>query len=214
MQGATFTITNLVDRRRRVQPDSEPSPGRDPRVSRSSIRLVWREEKIEPRQILPLSLSYDHRIIDGADAARFLRWVCEALESRFFSTWKGNEQRTEIIEAGVVVLGAGRGLCAAFRAADLGLDVTLVDPEPQPAALCAFRGCIPSKALLHQAALIDERARPRSAGSPSPVRDRPRALRAGRTSRKEADRAWASWRRAGVRCIHGAGRSYDCDLVE
>jgi len=32
---------------------------------------------------LPLSLSYDHRIIDGADAARFLRWVCEALEQPF-----------------------------------------------------------------------------------------------------------------------------------
>jgi pyruvate dehydrogenase E2 component (dihydrolipoamide acetyltransferase) len=30
--------------------------------------------------MLPLSLSYDHRVIDGADAARFLRWVCEALE--------------------------------------------------------------------------------------------------------------------------------------
>jgi pyruvate dehydrogenase E2 component (dihydrolipoamide acetyltransferase) len=34
----------------------------------------------QPRKILPLSLSYDHRLIDGADAARFLRWVAEALE--------------------------------------------------------------------------------------------------------------------------------------
>jgi dihydrolipoamide dehydrogenase len=65
----------------------------------------------------------------------------------------------EVIEAGVVVLGAGPGgYAAAFRGADLGLDVTLVDPEPNPGGVCLFRGCIPSKALLHQAALLDEAA--------------------------------------------------------
>ena len=37
----------------------------------------------EPRQMLPLSLSYDHRVIDGADAMRFLRWVVEAIEQPF-----------------------------------------------------------------------------------------------------------------------------------
>jgi len=62
-----------------------------------------------------------------------------------------------IVDAGVVVLGAGPGgYAAAFRAADLGLDVTLVDPEPNPGGVCLFRGCIPSKALLHQAALLEE----------------------------------------------------------
>jgi pyruvate dehydrogenase E2 component (dihydrolipoamide acetyltransferase) len=50
-------------------------------VSRGSYEPVYsREGKFEPRLMLPLSLSYDHRIIDGADAIRFLRWVCEALE--------------------------------------------------------------------------------------------------------------------------------------
>lgn len=51
-------------------------------VSRSSFEPVYNKETktFEPRLMLPLSLSYDHRIIDGADAARFLRWVCEALE--------------------------------------------------------------------------------------------------------------------------------------
>lgn len=49
-------------------------------VSRSEMQPVWREGSFEPRLMLPLSLSYDHRVIDGADAARFLRWVCEALE--------------------------------------------------------------------------------------------------------------------------------------
>ena len=49
-------------------------------VSRGSFEPVFTNEKFEPRLMLPLSLSYDHRIIDGADAARFLRWLCEALE--------------------------------------------------------------------------------------------------------------------------------------
>ncbi|HEQ98549.1 MAG TPA: biotin/lipoyl-binding protein [candidate division Zixibacteria bacterium] len=51
-------------------------------VSRASKQPVFDEEEgtFKPRIILPLSLSYDHRIIDGADAARFLKWVSEALE--------------------------------------------------------------------------------------------------------------------------------------
>ena len=49
-------------------------------MSRSAVKPVYIEGKVEPRTILPLSLSYDHRIIDGADAARFLRWICDGLE--------------------------------------------------------------------------------------------------------------------------------------
>ena len=49
-------------------------------VSRGIVESVWRSDKFEPRQLLPLSLSYDHRVIDGADAMRFLRWVVEAIE--------------------------------------------------------------------------------------------------------------------------------------
>ncbi|MGE0226990.1 MAG: dihydrolipoyl dehydrogenase [Dehalococcoidia bacterium] len=57
----------------------------------------------------------------------------------------------------VVVLGAGPGgYAAAFHAADLGMDVTLVDDAPQPGGVCLYRGCIPSKALLHVASLIHE----------------------------------------------------------
>jgi pyruvate dehydrogenase E2 component (dihydrolipoamide acetyltransferase) len=52
-------------------------------VSRSSIEPVLIDGQFEPRLMLPLSLSYDHRVIDGADAARFLRWVAEALEQPF-----------------------------------------------------------------------------------------------------------------------------------
>jgi dihydrolipoamide dehydrogenase len=57
----------------------------------------------------------------------------------------------------LVVIGAGPGgYAAAFHAADLGMQVTLVDPEPNPGGVCLYRGCIPSKALLHVAKLIGE----------------------------------------------------------
>jgi dihydrolipoyl dehydrogenase len=57
----------------------------------------------------------------------------------------------------LVVVGAGPGgYAAAFLAADLGLSVALVDPEPNPGGVCVYRGCIPSKALLHVAKLLDE----------------------------------------------------------
>jgi len=49
-------------------------------LSRTAIEPVWQNDKFVPRPMLPLSLSYDHRVIDGADAARFLRFVADALE--------------------------------------------------------------------------------------------------------------------------------------
>ncbi|MCB1150904.1 2-oxo acid dehydrogenase subunit E2, partial [bacterium] len=49
-------------------------------VSRAEMEPVWDGEGFEPRLRMPLSLSYDHRVVDGADGARFLRWICEALE--------------------------------------------------------------------------------------------------------------------------------------
>jgi pyruvate dehydrogenase E2 component (dihydrolipoamide acetyltransferase) len=52
-------------------------------VSRGIIEPVWRDDAFAPRQLLPLSLSYDHRVVDGADAVRFLRWVVEAIEQPF-----------------------------------------------------------------------------------------------------------------------------------
>jgi dihydrolipoamide dehydrogenase len=55
-----------------------------------------------------------------------------------------------------VVGGGPGGYAAAFLAADLGMDVTLVDLEKNPGGVCLYRGCIPSKALLHVAKLIHE----------------------------------------------------------
>jgi dihydrolipoamide dehydrogenase len=56
----------------------------------------------------------------------------------------------------VVVGGGPGGYAAAFLAADLGLSTTLVDPEVNPGGVCVYRGCIPSKALLHVAKVLDE----------------------------------------------------------
>jgi len=58
-------------------------------ISRASMEPLWKDEKFVPRLMLQLSLSYDHRVIDGADGARFLRWICEALEQPFFLALEG-----------------------------------------------------------------------------------------------------------------------------
>jgi pyruvate dehydrogenase E2 component (dihydrolipoamide acetyltransferase) len=86
LQGGCFTITNLGG----IGGTSFTPIVNAPEVailgvSRGGYEPVYNKEtgEFEPRMMLPLSLSYDHRIIDGADAARFLRWVCEALEQPF-----------------------------------------------------------------------------------------------------------------------------------
>ncbi len=69
------------------------------------------------------------------------------------------------IKTQVVVLGAGPGgYSAAFRAADLGLDVVLVESRETLGGVCLNVGCIPSKALLHVAKVIDDAAEMASHG--------------------------------------------------
>jgi pyruvate dehydrogenase E2 component (dihydrolipoamide acetyltransferase) len=60
-------------------------------ISRARMEPVHQKEsgQFVPRFMLPLSLSYDHRVIDGADAIRFLRWVAEALEQPFLLSLQG-----------------------------------------------------------------------------------------------------------------------------
>ena len=61
------------------------------------------------------------------------------------------------ISTQLVVIGAGPGgYAAAFYAADRGMKVTLVDPAVNPGGVCLYRGCIPSKALLHVADVLNE----------------------------------------------------------
>ena len=68
-------------------------------------------------------------------------------------------------EAEVLVIGSGPGgYAAAFRAADLGLDVTMVDPGARPGGVCLFKGCIPSKTFLYLAELIHDAARAEDMG--------------------------------------------------
>ena len=65
----------------------------------------------------------------------------------------------------LVVIGAGPcGYAAAFYAADRGMKVTLVDPEKNPGGVCVYRGCIPSKALLHVADVVSEAAHAKDFG--------------------------------------------------
>ena len=92
MEGGTFTITNLGG----IGGTGFSPIVNHPEVailglSRSRMEPEWVQDKdkFEPRLILPLSLSYDHRLIDGADAARFLRWIAEAFEQPFLLSVQG-----------------------------------------------------------------------------------------------------------------------------
>jgi pyruvate dehydrogenase E2 component (dihydrolipoamide acetyltransferase) len=90
LQGSCFTITNLggiggTSFTPIVNPPEVAILG----VSRSSVEPVWENGGWVPRSMLPLSLSYDHRLIDGAEAARFLRFVCEALENPALLLFEG-----------------------------------------------------------------------------------------------------------------------------
>jgi pyruvate dehydrogenase E2 component (dihydrolipoamide acetyltransferase) len=84
MQGGSFTITNLGGIGGTLFTPIVNWPevailG----ISRGAHEPVYNGSQFEPRLVLPLSLSYDHRVINGADAARFLRWVAEAFEQPF-----------------------------------------------------------------------------------------------------------------------------------
>lgn len=90
MQGGTFTITNLGG----IGGTNFTPIVNFPEVailgvSRGAREPVFQENEFRPRLMLPLSLSYDHRLIDGADAARFLRWICRALEEPFLVALEG-----------------------------------------------------------------------------------------------------------------------------
>lgn len=90
MQGGAFTITNLGG----IGGTAFSPIVNHPEVailgvSRSSTEPVYVNGQFEPRTMLPLSLSYDHRLIDGADGARFLRWVAKALQDPFLMALEG-----------------------------------------------------------------------------------------------------------------------------
>lgn len=86
MSGATFSISNLGGiGGHGFTPIVNPPEVAILGVSRGGMEPVWNRDtaSFEPRNMLPLALTYDHRLIDGADAARFMRGLCETLEDPF-----------------------------------------------------------------------------------------------------------------------------------
>ncbi|MEE2659722.1 MAG: dihydrolipoyllysine-residue acetyltransferase [Candidatus Latescibacterota bacterium] len=90
MQGGCFTISNLGG----IGGTSFTPIVNSPEVAilgvaRSRTEAVHIDDEFQPRLIMPLSLSYDHRLIDGADGARFLRFICEGLENPYYLAFEG-----------------------------------------------------------------------------------------------------------------------------
>jgi pyruvate dehydrogenase E2 component (dihydrolipoamide acetyltransferase) len=84
LQGGTFTVTNLGGIGGTFfSPIINAPEVAILGVARSTLEAVYRDGQFAPRLMLPLALSYDHRLIDGADGARFVRWVTEALQQPF-----------------------------------------------------------------------------------------------------------------------------------
>ena len=90
MQGGTFTISNLGGiGGSHFTPIVNAPEVAILGVSRAAWEPVWQDDAFVPRLRLPLSLAYDHRLIDGADGIRFLRWVVEALEQPLLLALEG-----------------------------------------------------------------------------------------------------------------------------
>lgn len=90
MEGGVFTISNLGGiGGTHFSPIVNAPEVAILGISRGRMEPVFINGLFQPRLLLPLSLSYDHRLIDGADAARFLRWVVEALEQPFLLPFEG-----------------------------------------------------------------------------------------------------------------------------
>ena len=120
-------------------------------------------------------------------------------------------------EAEVLVVGSGPGgYAAAFRAADLGLDVTMVDPAARPGGVCLFKGCIPSKTFLYLSELIFDAAK---AGAMGVTFDKPQidleALRAwkGKVIDQMANGLVSLNDRRGVQLLRGRVEFESSDTV-
>ncbi len=90
MQGGTFTISNLGGiGGTAFSPIVNWPEVAILGVSRGRLQPEWKDGQWRPRLMVPLSLSYDHRLVDGADAARFTSWIAEALESPLLLVLEG-----------------------------------------------------------------------------------------------------------------------------
>lgn len=92
MQGGNLTVSNLGGiGGRGFTPIVDPPDVAILGVSRSRMEPIWdaESEQFAPQLTMPLALTYDHRLIDGAAAARFLRWLCRAIEEPFLMALEG-----------------------------------------------------------------------------------------------------------------------------
>ena len=90
LQGGTFTVTNLGGiGGAHFAPIINPPEVAILGLGRSDFEAVYSNGQFEPRRMLPLALSYDHRLIDGADGARFMRWMTETLQQPFLIALEG-----------------------------------------------------------------------------------------------------------------------------
>ncbi|MHB8960072.1 MAG: dihydrolipoyl dehydrogenase [Candidatus Limnocylindrales bacterium] len=172
LTGSTFTVSNLgmygVDEFSAI---INPGEAAILAVSAAIPTPVAVDGRVEVRQVMKLTLSADHRIVDGAMGAQFTRALQARLEAadgfRLGAATPPEPARERFPDDpdwfDVVVLGAGTGgYSAAFRAAQLGLKVALVDAD-KIGGTCLHRGCIPTKAILESADLA-HRVRDTGAG--------------------------------------------------
>jgi pyruvate dehydrogenase E2 component (dihydrolipoamide acetyltransferase) len=90
LSGSCITVTNLGGiGGHAFTPIVNPPEVAIVGVSRASMEPVFQDDTFYARMMMPICVSYDHRLIDGADAARFLRWVCQALENPAILAFEG-----------------------------------------------------------------------------------------------------------------------------
>ncbi len=162
LAGSTFTVSNLgmygVEEFSAI---INPGEAAILAVSAALPTPVAVDGRVEVRPVMRLTLSADHRLVDGAMGAEFMRALQGRLEAadafRLGAATPAEPARERFPDDpdwfDVVVLGAGTGgYAAAFRAAQLGLKVALVDSD-KIGGTCLHRGCIPTKAILEAADL-------------------------------------------------------------
>ena len=176
MTGSTFTVSNLgmfgVDEFTAII-----NPGESAILAVGLVvPTAVAGDGLAVRQVMKLTLSADHRLVDGATGAQFLRALKGRLETAdTFRLGAGAPAAAAPTVAvapatvrrpeepdwfDVVVLGAGTGgYTAAFRAAQLGMKVALVDDD-KIGGTCLHRGCIPTKAILESAEVRPQHGRP------------------------------------------------------
>ena len=128
----------------------------DPIITLESEKAAMEVPSVETGRIVEMLVKVGDKVSEGTAIARIETNVSQPAETASSAL---PYAAIADVTCDVVVLGAGPGgYSAAFRAADLGMNTVLVERNPTLGGVCLNVGCIPSKALLHTAAIIDEAA--------------------------------------------------------